>query len=423
MTAAFLEEDRLKHEGMVQAAFSPHSPINRRDIFAGRIEQIRASVDAITTAGLHVAIYGERGVGKTSLANILAEAGEVTTLSRVQCDPGDSFTAIIRRCLRSMSLLVRRPRAGFVEGETELKIDIDELLPPGDTRVSPDEIAEVLSTLGTTSFVVLVIDEFDRLKPKDAAPFADLIKALSDRSADATIILVGVAEDIDELIASHASVDRCLRQLRLPRMSDEEIIQIVQRGLRVAGFQPAPRNVERRIVEVAQGFPHYAHLLAQNAARVALDNRRLDITHADVIEGMAVAVDFADQSHRDLYHRAVTGTKKNNLWKEVVLACALAERDERGFFSGRAVQDSLSAILGRTVIQQTVAFHLGKLTEQSKGPLLERIGPERRYRYRFINPLMRPFVLMKAGAEGQALPSAGASGQAIPVNTRSGRPS
>jgi hypothetical protein len=49
-------------------------------------------------------------------------------------------------------------------------------------------------------------------------------------------------------------------------------------------------------------------------------------------------------------------------------------------------------------------FHLGKLTDASHGPLLERIGPERRYRYRFINPMMRPFVYIKATTDGMIPP-------------------
>ena len=69
------------------------------------------------------------------------------------------------------------------------------------------------------------------------------------------------------------------------------------------------------------------------------------------------------------------GTKKENLWNEVVAACALAPTDERGYFSSRSVQEQLADILGRPVIQQTVAFHLGKLTEASRGPMLESIGP------------------------------------------------
>jgi len=83
-----------------------------------------------------------------------------------------------------------------------------------------------------------------------------------------------------------------------------------------------------------------------------------------------------------------------------VAACALARSDERGYFSSGAVQDALSVILDREVQQQLFAFHLGKLIEVDRGPLLYRHGQERRYRYQFTNPLMRPFILMKSISEG-----------------------
>src|SRR4051794_6281517 len=89
--------DRLDHERRLKAAFSPHSPIRRPDFFLGRIDQIRAATDAITTSGLHVVIYGERGVGKTSLANILTEVLEdVLATSRVNCAERETFNSVIR---------------------------------------------------------------------------------------------------------------------------------------------------------------------------------------------------------------------------------------------------------------------------------------------------------------------------------------
>lgn len=48
--------------------FTPGSPVNERDLFSGRIEQIQSVLDAVTQRGYHAVLYGERGVGKTSLA-------------------------------------------------------------------------------------------------------------------------------------------------------------------------------------------------------------------------------------------------------------------------------------------------------------------------------------------------------------------
>lgn len=394
MTTAGFQEKRAELERALNSAFSPHAPINQARFFAGRTEQVRAVVDTIRTPGLHAAIYGERGVGKTSLANIIGEFLEdVVAVRSVNCANSDTFDSAIRRSLQGLRVSQDRRRLGFLEGSEAEMTDLATLL-NADGPVGPDDAAALLGEL--PPYCVLVFDEFDRLRPRQTEVFADFLKSLSDHNARTTAVLVGVAEDITALIQSHASVERCLRQVPLPRMSEDELGAIIDVGLKAAGFNLESEEPKRRVLSISQGFPHYTHLLAQNAARAALDNERTVITSKDVTVGMFIAVDRALQSHRDLYFKATTGTKKKNLWKEVVAACALAESDERGYFSSRAVQDKLSQILDRPIIQQTVAFHLGKLTEEGRGPLLQRMGPERRYRYRFINPLMRPFIFMKA---------------------------
>ena len=52
--------------------FTPATPINKRDLFAGRLEQAGKVVDVICQRGQHAIVYGERGVGKTSMSNVLA---------------------------------------------------------------------------------------------------------------------------------------------------------------------------------------------------------------------------------------------------------------------------------------------------------------------------------------------------------------
>lgn len=402
MSTAFTPEERLQVERKIKSAFTPHSPVNQRAFFSGRILQLRAVADTVTTTGLHAILYGERGVGKTSLTNIIQEILQVVRgVSRVNCAQGDTFDAVIRRTLMSIQWSSEVPQIGFLSRPGEKLHTLSELIPElgaAGSTLSPDLVAGLLTSL--PPYVVLVIDEFDRLPKSEAAAFADLIKALSDRAAPTTLLLVGVAEDINELVATHASVERCLRQIQLPRMSDDELGGIVDIALQATGFTLSSPAVRRRIVAASMGFPHFTHALGQNSARAALDASRMEITQEDLLSGMNTLVSFGDQTHRETYHRAVTGTKKGNIWREVVAACAYAASDERGFFSSRSVQEALSRLLKRRVIQQTVAFHLGKLTEPSRGPLLQRIGPERRYRYRFLNPIMRPFVLIKATSDG-----------------------
>src|SRR5947209_14540857 len=58
-------------EVQTATVFQPRTPVSTREFFAGRWGQITTLADAVGQAGLHVVIYGERGVGKSSLANIV----------------------------------------------------------------------------------------------------------------------------------------------------------------------------------------------------------------------------------------------------------------------------------------------------------------------------------------------------------------
>ena len=39
--------------------------------------------------------------------------------------------------------------------------------------------------------------------------------------------------------------------------------------------------------------------------------------------------------------------------------------------------------------------HISEFCDSKRGPILRRTGTPRRYRYRFVNPLMQPFAVMQ----------------------------
>src|SRR6185437_3982523 len=57
----------------ISKVFSPAAPINRRELFAGRLTQLERVFEATSSRGQHAVIFGERGVGKTSLATIVQD--------------------------------------------------------------------------------------------------------------------------------------------------------------------------------------------------------------------------------------------------------------------------------------------------------------------------------------------------------------
>jgi hypothetical protein len=58
---------------------------------------------------------------------------------------------------------------------------------------------------------------------------------------------------------------------------------------------------------------------------------------------------------------------------------------------------------GRVTTQQRIAAfsrHRAEYCTAQRGPVLERTGVPRRYRFRFRNPLLQPFVIMEGLAQG-----------------------
>ena len=100
------------------SAFTPASPVSEKELFAGRIAQVRLVVDAINLPGQHAIIYGERGVGKTSLANILSSRlvsknGVEAIAPRINCDGTDNFEALWKKALGEIEVEKTTEGMGF----------------------------------------------------------------------------------------------------------------------------------------------------------------------------------------------------------------------------------------------------------------------------------------------------------------------
>jgi hypothetical protein len=76
----------------------------------------------------------------------------------------------------------------------------------------------------------------------------------------------------------------------------------------------------------------------------------------------------------------------------VLLACALADCDEFGYFQPGDVSEPLWVMKGREFTTDRFTSHLKKFCDLD---VLYRTGGEYRWRYHFANPLMQPYVIMR----------------------------
>lgn len=379
-------------------AFSPSAPIDQRALFAGRLAQFTEVLNALAQKGQHAILFGERGVGKTSLARVLsatvpALSGGNLLVASINCDVTMDFSSIWHRLLRDITLTSQRQGMGFTSNPVNTVTPVNAMLPE---VVTPDDVRILLRQIGKS---LIVIDELDRLEDERTAQLlADTIKGLSDHAVDCTLLLVGVADSVDALIHEHQSIERALVQVRMPRMSPPELAEIIDKGLQQAGMVISD-DAKQCVVELSQGLPHYTHLLTQLAAQRAATLANVQVELPDVRVAIDQALGKAQQSIISAYHIA-TASPRDNMYKQVLLACAKAPTDTLGYFAAVDVRDPLSNIMGRRYEIPAFSQHLNAFCEDHRGPVLQRMGSARRYRFRFVNPLMQPFVIMDGLKKG-----------------------
>lgn len=373
MTPELPKTQRLMRVGQ---AFRPAAPVDALELFAGREKQRQEVIGAVSQTGYHVALYGERGVGKTSLARVLAAifdgaAGLRFQSVMVNCNTDDTFESLWRAVFKRLGR------------------DLEDDPTPEDVRFEIEQF---------DSPALIVIDELDRLENDEALTLlADTIKTLSDNAVPSTLVLVGVANSIGELIGEHESIVRNLAQIGMPRMRPEELQGILRKGCEHAEIGIEDSAVDR-IVTLSEGLPHYTHLLGYRSAEIAVQDDRDVVTLPDVVSALPRAVE-AHTIQSD-YVKAVRSSQPGNLYREVLLACAIAPKNSLGYFTSGQVRDPLEVIVGRRLDIPAFSKHMKEFLDPAKGSVLRREGKPRGYSYRFSDPMMQPYVIMSSLTDG-----------------------
>jgi len=380
------------------------TPIKRGDMFQGRVTQVREVVDAINLPGKHVVIYGEAGVGKTSLGQILKTklkeiAPNPIISALVNCDSGDDYSSIWSKMFENLDDDYPDISGAANNAQEEQEEDLEEasgtLVVIGESitpSLTPRDVRKRLEPFADHGVAYVILDEFDTIKNLGVRRLmADTIKLFSDREVPVTIILIGVAENISGLIEDHHSIGRCLREVHVPRMPLKELVEIVK-----TGFSQVEMTVKEDALEeiagLSRGLPHYTHSLSLYAGRCALDERRLEVSKQDVTSAVKLAVGQTNESIRHKYKEATYSPKKKTLHRAVLLACSLADCDEFGYFQPGDVAEQLKVIEGKEFTTDRFFTHLQKFCELD---VLRKTGGEYKWRYQFSNPLMQPYVIMK----------------------------
>jgi len=388
-----LPDDASAKRFEANSLFTPSTPIAIAELFAGRQHQASKVVDAIGERGRHVILFGERGVGKSSMAQIapffIPKSLRTVRHIRVQAFPGDTFSVVAKRVFANVHI-----EEDFGEGKRAY--NVGEFYPG---EVTIDHFLAEMQFFKESEIPIVVIDEFNEIDDEDTSILiANILKALSDIGSNVTLIIVGVADSIADLFERHQSIERCTEQIMMPRMAVDERRDILDRRLGQLGMS-INRPAKWKIINLSKGLPAYVHALGKYAVFSALGRLDIEITESDVDDAITQVLQSAQQTLKDAYELATRSNQARALFRHVLTACALARVDDAGYFMPAAVRDPYTNILGRPV---EIAHFQDSLRDfaEKRGQILQRTGESRSYRFRFRDPAMQPYVIMRGIRDG-----------------------
>ncbi len=300
---------------LANEAFTPTQPRTGRGGLIGREYEIETILQSLLEDKAHVVLYSERGRGKTSLSNVVVDRLKRKGLIvvRYQCEASTTFDSFMRGLVRRLpeSLLVSPLRADRLEG-------CEAALPGSPLR--PDDIVTLLPRLRLSS-LICVVDELDRIvDPETRTMLADTIKQLSDRTVPVLFMLIGVSDNLEQLLGQHPSIQRALVALPLPLLSDDEITNIVEKGAREAGLI-FPSELISAIVKISRGMPYLAHVLGLRIAQAAARRNTSFVKWVDFTSALERLVRQAPSDVLRLYDEMTShGRDDGAAWALRVLA-------------------------------------------------------------------------------------------------------
>jgi len=404
----------------IENAFQPAREISIATRFAGRRAQVEDAYYGLIAEGANLAIVGNRGVGKSSLArqiiNIATGQNELLDKLQVKHSGKLDFLSFYLACggrvnayedLLKHLLTTKDCLGDWVYDIPSAKKEMDSIDPQlklgivslggklqteteSEPAISQHEIEtvflNVVSSLASQklarSGLLFVIDEFDQIR--DPSGFAGFLKSMATNAPSVKFCVVGVAQDIQNLMKEHASADRLFAGsiITLPGMSEAELIEIVDIAeAAIHGFITFTQDARHSISQLAQGHPYMVHLIGRYALREAYKQGRSEVGNEDVLRALKNIADRgADPVLEGRYKKAVAASPQR---EAVLRAMAQSQGADGEVFTTNAYKLALDRGVDNS------SQYVGQLVSEEYGNELVKI--RERY-YRFRDSLFRAYV-------------------------------
>jgi uncharacterized protein len=321
----------------------PAQPIDTPELLQGRAQVLKDISRTLHSPGMHVFVYGERGVGKTSIALTAAKTFAKSDPPYVGCDERSTFEGLVSDVCAALLDKKYLKRDGDLSGTAGINVGVIKIEGKlgGSRRLCiPEKITSVTqaANLMRESALergpqeqIVVLDEVDRIQSKDVkSQIAELIKVMHDMRPPLRLIMCGIGKTLDEIIGSHLSASRAIAPYELPRISYDARWAIVTNAANKLHFEVG-HDFLIRISQISDGFPYYVHLIAENLFWEIFDHRmeHVSATSNDFHRAINKAIERAEAPLREAYNFAIQKTTNSPDYEEALWAAAQSTHLER----------------------------------------------------------------------------------------------
>lgn len=407
---------------LIASHLSPERPIRSSEFLRGRSQDLEKVERELRHFHSVPFIYGYRGVGKTSLARTAAQL--VTTSDRehiyVACAPGARMLQIFREIGEQvLKILFRSGVTQMALKSVEVSLSLSpairasfesqkpELEDFRDANAAVRVLKELDGLLPDAKSTVVVLDELEELDKKDRSDLAYLIKQIGDQEFKLKFVLVGVAENVHELIGAHESVPRYLKEVSLKPLSPQDLIDIVTDAASAIGVK-VPQDILYRIAIIGNGFPHFSHLIGKAILVEAVVAGKAEVDLVVYKAGIRSAVSDSYEELRTSYEAATQ--RGEDYFKHLIWALAHSDVVDVRVNDWMRLHAELADRQHWTIpTWKKLKTAVGNFKSENYGNIVTST-PARygtfltRYRYkRFSSSLMRGHVRLQAENEGVVL--------------------
>ncbi|HZU63178.1 MAG TPA: ATP-binding protein [Novosphingobium sp.] len=327
-------------EAVLREHLTPSAHITTPERLFGRQKMLTQIQRAFNSEGRHVFIFGDRGVGKTSLAMTaayLSQSSEHTPIY-VLCSGQSTFSDIMvsigQNAFPPTEFMESKAKSGKLaltavgfggtyEAPTPSTISIEA---PRDINEACNIIKFINSKRPKQN--VIIIDEMERIESQDEKiKIAEFLNSISSVQSNSKFILCGIGQSVEDLLGAHRSATRKLETIGLERINHSELWKILSTAADALDVSLNTDFLMRASI-LSDGFPHYVHLIGESLFWAMFDDENdcISATTDHFRSAVKGALSRTEVEHRTAYQKATEKTKNTKEYE--ISLWALADKTE-----------------------------------------------------------------------------------------------